>query len=693
MILCCASTGSYGQAKWVNYTNGQQITSLAEDNNSTWVGTSGGLVQIDKTTENKTFYNKANSGIPDNHVTALAFLKGDLWIGTRAGGLAKYTNGVWAVYNIANSKLPSNEVAALKISADTLWIGSKAALIKLDNKGMTVIPKDSARYDAISSIAIDKMNNIWVGFTGSGTIAIAKYDHTKWKSYKPEFFGFQRNFFVYHYSIGIDQNDDKLIGANDGLAYWKTSGITNYTIFNSPLPGSQVNFVLIEGNNKWIGTENGLAAFDGSTWLIDKNIISGAKRQFVSAMLNTTKGPWVGLDEGLSRFTNNQWKFYNTSNSGLTSGSVNAMDNDPNKTTWVGTYNSLVTLKGASWQTPPFGNGVLINSIKSEKNGTVWFCTQTGLIKYDGNTPTTYTSSNSGLPYDDVTCITFAPNGDKWIGTTEGGIAKFDGANKWTVYNAKKINFPYNAIYTIALDLQGNVWASTIGKLIKFDGTSSIEVYGDANTSRPFPIAVDKKGAVWAGTAYGIYQFDGGAMKLFDPALSHVVIGHINNIAIDEKTDEKWMSTDDGLAILKDTAWTVFHADNSPLTSDYTNTITVDAEGNKWIGTAEGISIYNEAGVRLGIDNTGTSTPWKINVYPNPASQKINVSFENADHKEAYINLYNLMGQLVHTMVVSKSDVTSNYEMDITGIPVGIYFVSLEMGGQQLTQKVIINKL
>jgi ligand-binding sensor domain-containing protein len=57
-----------------------------------------------------------------------------------------------------------------------------------------------------------------------------------------------------------------------------------------------------------------------------------------------------------------------------------------------------------------------------------------GLAKFDGVNWTVYNTSNSGLPYNYVFAIAIDGQGNKWIGTNGGGLAKFDGVN-WTVYN------------------------------------------------------------------------------------------------------------------------------------------------------------------------------------------------------------------------------------------------------------------
>ncbi len=49
--------------QWLNYTNGDNIYTLAEEGNDVWVGTNGGLVRFDKTTGIPTYFNNSNSSL------------------------------------------------------------------------------------------------------------------------------------------------------------------------------------------------------------------------------------------------------------------------------------------------------------------------------------------------------------------------------------------------------------------------------------------------------------------------------------------------------------------------------------------------------------------------------------------------------------------------------------------------------
>jgi ligand-binding sensor domain-containing protein len=121
--------------QWINYTNGDNINALASEGNTMWVGTRGGLVELDKVTGISTFYNKVNSGLPDNDILAISIDEnGTKWIGTAHGGLVAFDGTNWIVYNTVNSELPDNNVRSIVIDNDgTRWIGTNGGLAEIDN--------------------------------------------------------------------------------------------------------------------------------------------------------------------------------------------------------------------------------------------------------------------------------------------------------------------------------------------------------------------------------------------------------------------------------------------------------------------------------------------------------------------------------------------------------------------------------
>jgi ligand-binding sensor domain-containing protein len=131
LILFRINTISAQNLEWINYTCGKSVSSVGIEGNMVWVGTESGLVQLDLNSENMTYYNKANSGLPYNPVTSIAIDgSGNKWIGTGVrlrvgahGALAKFDGTNWTVYNTSNSGLSDNYILSISIDENgNKWI-------------------------------------------------------------------------------------------------------------------------------------------------------------------------------------------------------------------------------------------------------------------------------------------------------------------------------------------------------------------------------------------------------------------------------------------------------------------------------------------------------------------------------------------------------------------------------------------
>lgn len=75
-----------------------------------------------------------------------------------------------------------------------------------------------------------------------------------------------------------------------------------------------------------------------------------------------------------------------------------------------------------------------------------------------------------------------------------------------------------------------------------------------------------------------------------------------------------------------------------------------------------------------------------ISVFPNPASDAVNIDFLSAPTVPATIKLTNLTGQAVYNTVVTGNA----YVMDVTSFPKGIYILSIEYGEENMMQKIVL---
>ena len=117
-----------------------------------------------------------------------------------------------------------------------------------------------------------------------------------------------------------------------------------------------------------------------------------------------------------------------------------------------------------------------INSILQDRRGFMWFATENGLNRYDGNTFVVYKNNPDDantLSASLIQSLTEDGYGDLWIGTW-GGLDKFDPTTeRFTHYRYNPDNpnsISSDAIKSIAHDSQGHLWVGTVDAgLNKFD--------------------------------------------------------------------------------------------------------------------------------------------------------------------------------------------------------------------------------
>ena len=74
--------------------------------------------------------------------------------------------------------------------------------------------------------------------------------------------------------------------------------------------------------------------------------------------------------------------------------------------------------------------------------------------------------------------------------------------------------------------------------------------------------------------------------------------------------------------------------------------------------------------------------------YPNPAKTITSVDVEFSSF-EAQLVLSNILGEVISTQKIPHS---GTYSIDVTNIPEGVYFYTLEAGNDKITKKLTVKK-
>ncbi|MDH7604448.1 MAG: hypothetical protein QHH13_06070 [Melioribacter sp.] len=168
-----------------------------------------------------------------------------------------------------------------------------------------------------------------------------------------------------------------------------------------------------------------------------------------------------------------------------------------------------------------------------------------------------YNRDNSLLPSNSIFAFSIDSTGNRWIGTLDSGLVRFDGKN-WMIYNIQRSNFPSNTVYSIIIDNLNNKWITTGNGLVKLNETT-IE-HNNFNIPVDFLCgALDKLNNIWIGTGRPIFQIGAGMIKY------------------------------DGITPI------IFNESNSSLPSDFVFSLAVDNENRKWIGTNSGLAVYDDS--------------------------------------------------------------------------------------------------
>ncbi len=79
-------------------------------------------------------------------------------------------------------------------------------------------------------------------------------------------------------------------------------------------------------------------------------------------------------------------------------------------------------------------------------------------------------------------------------------------------------------------------------------------------------------------------------------------------------------------------------------------------------------------------------------VYPNPASNQVNVAFNSAKVDKASIRIFDMVGRTVHTEEFTTESGVNKFNINMSDVVKGIYFVELTNSGERVVKKLILDK-
>ena len=530
------------------------------------------------------------NGLPSNCVRAiLQDKKGFLWFGTDEG-LACYDGVSMKVYKQNRDKngLLHYDIGAIyQDNNEDLWLGTDHGITIFDYRTATFRSFDIKTDKGInintnvSSLTSDKEGNLWISTVNQGVFNYNMKSHELIQYRFSEHLGYVSFIFV------DSGNRVWVTVSNHRFPLYKLNRVNNtfepfklyYT--NGVRDSQSLSIGEDSSHFLWLGTWDGglqkVDRFTGETtsYLLPKD--EKVVKHIHSIMKYSSNQLLLGTDDGLILFNTDSgdYHFYTCNETNALSLSdrfIYPIIKDTEGGIWIGTYYG-----GVNYVSPDVNqfecfshsqfensvNGKVINRFCEGKDGNIWIASDDGglnLYSPKSGLFRNYMPANNknSLSFYNVHALCL-DNDKLWVGTYTGGL------------NVLDTNTGFFKVYSHLTD-----------------NSSSI---GDASV---YAIFKDRENRIWIGTMAGIDLYD----RAKDNFL-HIKRTGIMVIDIDQdKSGNIWFSTQgDGIYKydVKNKSWKhyIYSKDINSLPNNTVNNILVDARGDIWVGTMDGLCKYN----------------------------------------------------------------------------------------------------
>jgi ligand-binding sensor domain-containing protein/signal transduction histidine kinase len=381
------------------------------------------------------------------------------------------------------------------------------------------------------------------------------------------------------------------IGTQEGLA--RFDGL-NFTVFdkeNTPaFKSNDIRFLVEDRQGRlWISTSYGLVCRHNGQFT-SFTVNEGLPDNSVGPIVEDTKGNvWIGTAGGLSRFENGNFKTF-TAEQGLSRNVVQTLCARADGSVLVGTSSGMQSLSNdqfSSFALPDYVNIANINAIAETADRMVWFGTLDGLVMVNGPNSSPLTLSNNR-----VSALRLDRAGALWVGTS-GGVARVKNGAAETFTAADGLSS--NLILSIYEDREGSIWIGTEAGGLNLLKSKKFNTY---TTKEGLPndlvkaIFQDAQGGIWIGSnGGGLTLFKNGSFTTWttrDGLSSDVVLSLAGDAG-----GTIWIGTPDGLNRFKDGKFQTYTFAEG-LSNDLVRSVFVDRNGVLWVGTRDGLNSFRD---------------------------------------------------------------------------------------------------
>jgi ligand-binding sensor domain-containing protein/signal transduction histidine kinase len=541
----------------------------------------------------------------------------------------------------------STVIAVLQDYKGFMWFGTYEGLNRYDGYNFVIYkrnPADSTSLadNIVRTIMEDHDKNLFIG-TQNG---LCLYDREKdrFLNYRIDksspLFGINCTVL----KIAEDSLGNFWLATGIGLIYFDRNNnqITQFTHdINKPasLSDNNVEGVLIDKNHRlWVTTRIGLNLFlpETGTFKHITQAESDARdlsNTYFMEMIEDLEGNlWFGSTEGLYCLKSNpeakitkliHYQHDAKDKYSLSSNRIKSFNVDDKGNLWIGTENDGINLFDRENQRfwhyrkddydPKSLNNESIEAIYHDKTGNLWVCTFTGGLNIAIKNRDAISSYQTlpgapfSLSHSTVTCFLEDHLGQIWLGTDGGGLNLFDKqTNRFLHFNKDNSNLSSNAILCIIEDSNNQIWIGTWGGgLIHFDSkTKSFKSFIPGNSgiqdNSIYAIAEGENNDLWLGSfEHGLIRYQIKEKKFTDYTPDNSGLANKMIIKIEKYSKDRFLlgstncfqifspGEDRFITYMPDPN------DSNSLSYSTTTDILVENDSCVWIGTHDGLNLFN----------------------------------------------------------------------------------------------------
>lgn len=454
------------------------------------------------------------------------------------------------------------------------------------------------------------------------------------------------------------------VAAQTGVLSGELTTNVNLQDFNNweRFEGSTVNGLEIVSIDVFDGqvyaaTNLDIHVFDGTTWAPMGLVTSGAT---ILKVRQSAAGLVIVLSNGLKQLSTGG----SVSDVAIESGDApnDALRSNGNVLWYADQNNGLTRYEnGSATRFVPNGvfNGLAVKLEwtnekilafpESRTSGFLPMNNQLGFASFDGS----WTQQNPGVisGFDDVTDFAVISEDKTVISSYDLGILNISDGTVYDDGNSPLHNLGSSSekqvtVTAMETDGDGNLWVANVGdnSLLRLDAQNEWQSFGFsvAAASRPEDLHINSLGHIWMvltpefGGGILAYEPDTDFSRYINASNGSLPSTQVTDLEFD-KNDQIWIGTESGIAyfpfargVIGDNSIDVIRpvfGNRFLLEEEFISAIDVDEGNRKWIGTRDGLWLFEDAGeeqvLNFTVDNSPLPSNNILDIASNPMTGEV----------------------------------------------------------------------